>query len=123
MPVPWEALIPFGKPAPMSLCPLLSLLGLVTALFGAAGTLLNVSKRAQNQGKVSQVHLIKSPYSFIYPPMCPIPASEISYRLLGGYDDGQRPATHRTCTEADGTNLTFPTFLYTVYSIFVSLNL
>ena len=36
-------------------CPLLSSLGLVTALFGAAGTLLNVSKRAQNQGKVSQV--------------------------------------------------------------------
>ncbi|EIM88611.1 small secreted protein [Stereum hirsutum FP-91666 SS1] len=36
MPVPWEALIPFG---------------LVTAMFGAAGTLLNVSKRAQNQGK------------------------------------------------------------------------
>jgi hypothetical protein len=36
-------------------CPLLSSLGLVTALFGTAGTLLNVSKRAQNQGKVSQV--------------------------------------------------------------------
>ncbi|KAG2349219.1 NADH dehydrogenase 1 alpha subcomplex [Suillus weaverae] len=36
MPVPWEALIPFG---------------LVTSLFAAAGTLLNVSKRAQNQGK------------------------------------------------------------------------
>lgn len=26
--------------------------GLVTVMFGAAGTLLNVSKRAQNQGKV-----------------------------------------------------------------------
>ncbi|KAH9045249.1 small secreted protein [Lactarius pseudohatsudake] len=39
MPVPWEALIPFG---------------LVTAMFGAAGTLLNVSKRAQNQGKASR---------------------------------------------------------------------
>ncbi|KAI0321961.1 small secreted protein [Amylostereum chailletii] len=36
MPVPWEALIPFG---------------LVTAMFGATGTLLNVSKRAQNKGK------------------------------------------------------------------------
>ncbi|KAJ3568816.1 hypothetical protein NP233_g5462 [Leucocoprinus birnbaumii] len=36
MPVPWEALIPFG---------------LLTAMFGAAGTLLNVSTRAQNQGK------------------------------------------------------------------------
>jgi len=71
MPVPWEALIPFGKPVPMSFLSsdeLLSSLGLVTALFGAAGTLLNVSKRAQNQGKVSQVYLIMSPYSFIYPP-------------------------------------------------------
>lgn len=36
MPVPWEALIPFG---------------LVTGMFAAAGTLLNGSKRAQNQGK------------------------------------------------------------------------
>ncbi|KAI0254865.1 small secreted protein [Lactifluus subvellereus] len=42
MPVPWEALIPFG---------------LVTALFGAAGTLLNVSKRAQNQGKPPRYHI------------------------------------------------------------------
>ena len=57
MPVPWEALIPFGKLASLSLlssADLLSSLGLVTALFGAAGTLLNVSKRTQNQGKVSQ---------------------------------------------------------------------
>ncbi|KAI6111377.1 NADH dehydrogenase 1 alpha subcomplex [Pisolithus sp. B1] len=36
MPVPWEALIPFG---------------LVTSMFAAAGTLFNVSKMAQNQGK------------------------------------------------------------------------
>ncbi|KII94604.1 hypothetical protein PLICRDRAFT_169343 [Plicaturopsis crispa FD-325 SS-3] len=36
MPVPWEALIPFG---------------LLTVMFGAAGTLLGASKRAQNQGK------------------------------------------------------------------------
>jgi len=36
MPVPWEALIPFG---------------LLTAMFGAAGTLLNASVRSQNQGK------------------------------------------------------------------------
>ncbi|KAH9977623.1 small secreted protein [Lactifluus volemus] len=45
MPVPWEALIPFG---------------LVTAMFGAAGTLFNVSKRAQNQGKASQKYHIDS---------------------------------------------------------------
>ncbi|RPD68172.1 hypothetical protein L226DRAFT_576635 [Lentinus tigrinus ALCF2SS1-7] len=36
MPVPWEALILFG---------------LVTVMFGATGTLLNTSKRLQNQGK------------------------------------------------------------------------
>ncbi|KAN0097195.1 NADH dehydrogenase 1 alpha subcomplex [Tylopilus felleus] len=36
MPLPWEALIPFG---------------LLTTMFAAAGTLLNTSKRAQSQGK------------------------------------------------------------------------
>ncbi|KAH8118735.1 small secreted protein [Phellopilus nigrolimitatus] len=36
MPLPWEALIPFG---------------LLTTMFAAAGTLLNVSQRAQNLGK------------------------------------------------------------------------
>ncbi|EIW76192.1 small secreted protein [Coniophora puteana RWD-64-598 SS2] len=36
MPLPWEALIPFG---------------LLTTMFAAAGTLLNTSKMAQNQGK------------------------------------------------------------------------
>ncbi|KAJ3508132.1 hypothetical protein NLJ89_g5920 [Agrocybe chaxingu] len=36
MPVPWEALIPFG---------------LLTAMFGAAGTLFAASSRAQNLGK------------------------------------------------------------------------
>ncbi|KLO05343.1 small secreted protein [Schizopora paradoxa] len=36
MPLPWEALIPFG---------------LLTSMFAAAGTLSSVSKRAQNQGK------------------------------------------------------------------------
>ncbi|KAH9077016.1 hypothetical protein EDB83DRAFT_2178444, partial [Lactarius deliciosus] len=46
MPVPWEALIPFG---------------LVTAMFGAAGTLLNVSKRAQNQGKASRTFYTYAP--------------------------------------------------------------
>ncbi|ETW84166.1 hypothetical protein HETIRDRAFT_102780 [Heterobasidion irregulare TC 32-1] len=42
MPVPWEALIPFG---------------LLTTMFGAAGTLLNVSKRAQNLGKAPRYHI------------------------------------------------------------------
>ncbi|KAG1815721.1 NADH dehydrogenase 1 alpha subcomplex [Suillus subaureus] len=42
MPVPWEALIPFG---------------LLTSMFAAAGTLLNVSKRAQNQGKPVRYHI------------------------------------------------------------------
>ncbi|KAI0774573.1 small secreted protein [Fomes fomentarius] len=42
MPVPWEALIPFG---------------LVTVMFGATGTLLNTSKRLQNQGKPVRYHV------------------------------------------------------------------
>ncbi|KAG1752470.1 NADH dehydrogenase 1 alpha subcomplex [Suillus paluster] len=42
MPVPWEALIPFG---------------LLTSMFAAAGTLLNTSKRAQNQGKPVRYHV------------------------------------------------------------------
>ncbi|GJE84882.1 NADH dehydrogenase 1 alpha subcomplex [Phanerochaete sordida] len=42
MPVPWEALIPFG---------------LVTTMFAAAGTLFNISKRAQNQGKPVRYHI------------------------------------------------------------------
>ncbi|KAM6496208.1 small secreted protein [Amanita muscaria] len=42
MPVPWEAFIPFG---------------LVTVMFGAAGTLLNISYRAQNLGKPPRYHV------------------------------------------------------------------
>ncbi|KAF8632305.1 hypothetical protein AX15_001930 [Amanita polypyramis BW_CC] len=42
MPVPWEALIPFG---------------LLTVMFGGAGTLLNTSYRAQNQGKPPRYHV------------------------------------------------------------------
>lgn len=53
MPVPWEALIPFGNEFDERLKPLLTICpALVTAMFGTAGTLLNVSQRAQNQGKV-----------------------------------------------------------------------
>ncbi|KAF9035012.1 small secreted protein [Hymenopellis radicata] len=36
MPTPWEALLPFA---------------LVTVMFGAGGTLLNISQRAKNQWK------------------------------------------------------------------------
>lgn len=53
MPVPWEALIPFGL---LDYLILLYYLkhsqGLLTTMFGAAGTLMNVAKRAQNDGKV-----------------------------------------------------------------------
>jgi len=42
MPVPWEALIPFG---------------LLTTMFATAGTLLNVSKRGQNLGKSPRYHI------------------------------------------------------------------
>jgi len=58
MPVPWEALISFGMRLFMkypSVCVSDGILqptpGLVTVMFGAVGTLLNVSTRAQNQGK------------------------------------------------------------------------
>ncbi|KAF5329041.1 hypothetical protein D9611_013888 [Ephemerocybe angulata] len=44
MPVPWEALIPFG---------------LLTAMFGTAGTLLNASQRFQNLGKPPRYNLDK----------------------------------------------------------------
>jgi hypothetical protein len=56
MPVPWEALIPFGAASCVlarrggACSPTTS--ALVTTMFGAAGTLLGASKRAQNQGKV-----------------------------------------------------------------------
>ncbi|KAF7352315.1 Small secreted protein [Mycena venus] len=42
MPVPWEALIPFG---------LASRLGLMVTMFGITGTLTNLTFRGQNQGK------------------------------------------------------------------------
>ncbi|KAJ9108931.1 hypothetical protein QFC21_000253 [Naganishia friedmannii] len=42
MPVPWEALIPFG---------------LLTACFGATGTLFNIAKRATNDGKPPRYNL------------------------------------------------------------------
>jgi hypothetical protein len=44
------------------------MLGLVTAMFGTAGTLLNISKRAQNQDKASQTlcpYLILFVYSLL----------------------------------------------------------
>ncbi|KAF9238819.1 small secreted protein [Melanogaster broomeanus] len=41
MPVPWEALIPIRYVSPC----------LLTSMFAVAGTLLNTSKRAQNQWK------------------------------------------------------------------------
>ena len=55
--------------------------------------------------------------------MCLILASEIPYRLLGGDDDGPRPAAHWTCTETDGTYPTLPPILYAVDLTFVSPNL
>ncbi|RSH84023.1 hypothetical protein EHS25_005268 [Saitozyma podzolica] len=42
MPVPWEALIPFA---------------LLTACFGATGTLFSVAKRATNDGKPPRYNL------------------------------------------------------------------
>ncbi|KAK6904672.1 hypothetical protein V866_004483 [Kwoniella sp. B9012] len=42
MPVPWEALIPFG---------------LLTVMFGATGTLFNTAKRLTNDGKPPRYNL------------------------------------------------------------------
>jgi len=51
--------------------------GLVTAMFGAAGTLLNVSKRAQNQGKASRA-LCTCLVPFVYAPPHSSPRDIIS---------------------------------------------
>lgn len=59
MPVPWEALIPFGigclnvsSNHQFLTVFLILILGLLTVMFGAAGTLVKTSKQAQNLGKV-----------------------------------------------------------------------
>ena len=62
MPVPWEALIPFGmfKVFHWTIGGITYVTdepGLLTAMFGTAGTLFNVSTRAQNQGKVCSSYL------------------------------------------------------------------
>ncbi|EKM79995.1 NdufA1, NADH dehydrogenase 1 alpha subcomplex, 1, 7.5kDa [Agaricus bisporus var. burnettii JB137-S8] len=44
MPVPWEALIPFG---------------LLTVMFGAAGTFIKSSRKFQDQGKTPRYHVDK----------------------------------------------------------------
>lgn len=63
MPVPWEALIPFGTQISIyysRYCYLWCFTGLVTVMFGTAGTLLGISKRAQNQGKVLPIWIFYS---------------------------------------------------------------
>ena len=53
MPVPWEALIPFGKTYCARNCfsePLV--VGLLTGMYAAAGTLFSAVKRGENDGKV-----------------------------------------------------------------------
>lgn len=61
MPLPWEATLPFSTwdttkqlndGTLISWCSVV----LVTGMFAAAGTLLNVSQRAQNLGKVGFYH-------------------------------------------------------------------
>lgn len=68
MPVPWEALIPFGADHYLSQSfvrasahNLWFFLGLMTAMFGTAGTLMNVSKRGQNLGK-ARTHSLQKNY-------------------------------------------------------------
>jgi hypothetical protein len=53
MPVPFEALIPFGKLLGNTEEIQADLKGLLTVMFGATGTLFSIVKRAQNDWKVS----------------------------------------------------------------------
>jgi hypothetical protein len=59
MPVPWEALIPLGiylwLVVSYSSNEALQTSGLLTAMFGTAGTLFNITTKAQNQGKVGSL--------------------------------------------------------------------
>jgi len=55
MPVPFEALIPFGELMCTSYCVKADQKGLLTVMFGATGTLFSVVKRAQNDWKVSHL--------------------------------------------------------------------
>jgi len=57
MPVPFEALIPFGKLPNTSSFAKADKKGLLTVMFGATGTLFSVVKRAQNDWKVSELAL------------------------------------------------------------------
>lgn len=55
MPLPWETLLPFGLfDSSCRYFVNLTVLraGLLTAMFTTAGTLMNISQRAQNDGKV-----------------------------------------------------------------------
>ena len=106
MPVPWEALIPFGQP--VLPCPVESSAEFTRSGHRNVRCRWNVVERIQTRTKPGQGEssILLSPV-FIHLHFL-IPASEISYRLVGGNDDGQRPATHWSCTETDGT---CPTFL------------
>jgi hypothetical protein len=89
MPVPWEALIPFGELRQtyyFSSPTHIDSTGLLTAMFGAAGTLLNASVRSQNQGKVRSL----CPRPTGLPDCCILSfslACQIQYGHLGR-DDG-----------------------------------
>jgi len=84
MPVPWEALIPFGKLASLSL--------LSSAEFTRSGHRIvwrcwNTVECVQTRTKPGQSESSIS-ISFILSHMCLTPAAEIPYRFLGGDVDG-----------------------------------
>lgn len=103
MPVPWEALIPFGMSCFTASyvleCTTKTVAGLLTAMFGVAGTLANVSMRAQNQGKV------RVP-DFNACAIASVDASKTASSLfrgqLGLYDDAEGQGNYGSQTRATG---------------------
>jgi hypothetical protein len=97
-----------GKLSYLSVCSILVadallsfLTGLLTAMFSAAGTLMNVSQRAQNEGKVR----VPDPHRLYYlnkQMVCCALAPSVQDRRLGCGHDGTGPATYGTQATAIG---------------------
>ncbi len=82
------------------------LVGLVTVMFGATGTLFNISKRLQNQGKVCAVVLVQYQYEGSAPTYCGFSyaARPVQRGCLGRHDDGPGQAVDGSQTRAIRTS-------------------
>jgi hypothetical protein len=106
MPVPWEALIPFGElvSSPVSPSPVLRSERLTRSGHRTVRRCWDLVKYIQASTKPGQGESCISLSSHINLFTAHhIPAPKISYRLVGGNDDGQGRATHWTRAETDGT--------------------